>query len=176
MAPIGTPDDWFAWLEDPGGARRHEAKLILGGLLPTDPVPVAPLLARLTHANEEIVFWSIVALGRLEVRASAAATEVERLVVAHPAFRVREAAIDALAKIAPTAPGTWRSIQVAFQDTSALVRRQALQASIAVPSLTSDDLAVIESLQIDGDEAVRRWSEIALRNIALRKREPASEP
>ena len=49
------------------------------------------------------------------------------------------------------------------------MRREALQAAISIEDLTPGDLGRIRSLEQDPDSAVASWSEIAQRNIRLRR-------
>jgi HEAT repeat protein len=148
----GTPDDWFAWLAGSHEERRHDATLILGGLTPDDPVDPDPLIARLADPNPDIVFWAVVGLTCLE----------------HAAFGNRQAALGALARVAPREPVARRAILYALGDESLWVRMGALQALIEIPELSEDDLAAIRSLEQDPEPFVRDQVEITLRNIRLR--------
>jgi HEAT repeat protein len=167
IAPCGSPDDWFLWLIGSDSRLRKQATLILGGLEPTDDVSVAPFLERLSHNDETIVFWAVVALHRLGPRSKQAASSLATIAGTHPAFGVRQAAISALPKIAPTEPGTLEAMRKALSDSAAYVRREALQAIAKLPTLEMSDLEAIARMANDADEAVARWSEIALRNIRL---------
>ena len=56
----------------------------------------------------------------------------------------------------------------ALADESPFVRREALQAFVAVPAHTSEELAAIDARRDDPDSAVRAWFEIARRDIRSR--------
>jgi hypothetical protein len=86
---------------------------------------------------------------------------------AHEAFRLRQAAISALKRIAPADPTPHETPRLALGDPTPFVRRETLQAFIAIPNLTPGDLQLIAAAATDSDEAVAAWSEVALRNIRL---------
>lgn len=169
IPPRGSPDDWFAWLTSSSAPLRKRATLILGGLEPTDDVPVEPLVGRLRDGREDVVFWALVGVARLGARARAALPDICRIAVAHEAFGVRQAAIGALVDIGPGEPDTIATLRLALRDGSPYVRREALEAIIEVPQLTEADLGAIAEMARDEDETVADWSEIALRNIRLRR-------
>jgi HEAT repeat protein len=140
------------------------------GVLEADAeVDLEPLLIGLRSTNETVVFWSVTALGRLPRSAGLAADDLARIVLDHPALASRQAAIVALAVLAPSAARTRTTLQAALQDSSPFVRREALQALIEVPNQAEEDLERIRVCASDPDEAVRDWSTIALRNIAARR-------
>jgi HEAT repeat protein len=138
--------------------------VILGG-----PVPVPPLVKRLDSDNEKIQFWAILALGRLQSNAPAAAPRLREIARSHEAFGLRQAAIMAMTRIPPTDPETKETLKVTLRDPNPLVRRETLQAFIDVPRLTDGDLQIIAGSATDEDEAVASWSEIALPNIRLQR-------
>jgi hypothetical protein len=72
-----------------------------------------------------------------------------------------------LAAVAPDDPRAKATALQALNDSSPFVRREALQALIAIKGLSSTDLARIKDRENDADKDVARWSEIALRNIRL---------
>jgi HEAT repeat protein len=169
----GTPDDWFAWLDGSHEKRRQEAKLILGGLTPDDPIAPEPLIARLADPNPEIVFWAVVGLSCMERRSAAALLQLIRVASLHTAFGNRQAALEALARVAPREPVAKQAILYALGDESLWVRIGALRALIEIPELSEDDLAAIRTLEDDPETMVRDQAEITLRNIRLRP-EPAA--
>lgn len=79
---------------------------------------------------------------------------------------LRQAALRALASLAPEDSAAREAVLGAFRDASPSVRREALEASVHLRGLESDDLARIAAMKSDPDPEVARWSEIALRNIA----------
>lgn len=149
----------------------HQARLVLGGLGPDDEIDVGVLVNALAiDGRDDLVFWASIALGRLGPKASAACTRLATLARSHSAFGLRQAAIQSLVKIAPGDPLTKGAVFDALGDPDASVRREALQSVIAVPGLGALDLDRIASMQFDPDVDVRRWVEIATRNITLRRR------
>jgi HEAT repeat protein len=164
----GTPDDWFAWLSSGQTEQRDEAKLILGGLVPEDPVAPETLMAQLQNPSTDIVFWAVIALDRLERRAAPALPALRQLATSHPAFGVRDAAIAALSRIASADPVSKQAFLYALGDESAWVRASALRAFINVPDLADTDLAAIRALAQDPESMVVHQVEITLRNIRLR--------
>ena len=142
--------------------------LHLGGVTPDDRVPLQPLIDAVSRGREPEVFWAVVALGRLKDPAAVAVPLLCKVAAEHPAFGVRQAALIAIAKIAPGDERVKAAVLAAFKDPSPFVRRQALQETIKLGGLTPDELAAIKACENDPDEAVADWSEIALRNIRLR--------
>jgi HEAT repeat protein len=164
----GTPEEWLAWLTDRDDQKRKEATLILGGLRPSDRLRLAPLIAALKSTDDNVVFWSVIALGCLRSRARRAIPAVVDL-VHHRDFGMRQAAIHTLSVLGPNDPRVKREIIQALRDPNPYVRREALQSLINMKNLTEDDIAVIKSAGSDPDDAVASWSEIALRNIRLKQ-------
>jgi HEAT repeat protein len=169
IAPSGSPDEWFSWLTGSDRALRKRASLIIGGLEPTDDVALEPFVARLRGPDDDVVFWAVVGLARLGPRVLAALSEICHVAVTHSAFGVRQEAVSALSRIGPEDPRAVATLRIALRDASPFVRRQALQAMIRVPQLEPTDIVLIASMADDSDETVASWSEIALRNIKLRK-------
>ena len=163
----GTPDDWFAWLVGSDEKLRHDAKLLLGGLTPEDPVPPEPLIARLTDRDPRTVFWAVVGLTCLRPRATAAVSGLAHLATADPAFGTRQAAIGALVRVAPRDPVAKRAILNGLVDDSFWVRAEALRALIQVPELDQGDMEAIRALERDSEAVVRNQVEVTLRNIRL---------
>jgi hypothetical protein len=148
--------------------RRHDARLILGGLTPDDPVAPEALVSRLTETDEDIVFWAVIGLARLEDRAAVGLSAISRVAARHPAFGVRQAALEALPRIAAKDPEIKPVLVHALVDESPWVRQSALRAFISVPALDASYLAAIRALEHDPDEIVRHQAEVTLRNIRLR--------
>ena len=165
----GTPEDWIAWLTDSSEQKRKEARLILGGLRPSDRLRLAPLITALKSTDDNVVFWAVCALGRLRSRARRAVPALIDL-VHHRKSGVRQAAIHALSRLDPNDMRIKGVILQALQDTDPFVRREALQSLISLKNLTNEDIALIQAAGNDADENVARWSEIALRNINLKNR------
>jgi hypothetical protein len=70
----------------------------------------------------------------------------------------------------PDDPRAKVTVLQALDHASPFVRREALQALIAIKGLSASDLAlIIKDRENDADKDVARWSEIALRNIRLRR-------
>jgi HEAT repeats len=148
-------------------------ELTSGGLKPIDPnaerpeVSIEPVLEGLRSSDGKKVFRAVFELHRHGVRARAAIPELLR--VAHSDdFGLRQAAVNILAAVAPDDPRSKATALQALNDSSPSVRREALQALIAIKGLSATDLARIKDRENDADKDVARWSEIALRNIRLR--------
>jgi HEAT repeat protein len=169
MDSEATPEKWLSWLQYGNHSERKEATLILGGLKPSDPVRLSPLVQALESEDDNLIFWCVIALGRLRSRARRAVPRLLPL-LERSAFGIRQAVVLTLSKIAPNDERVKGAILGALKDPSPLVRRQALQAAIVIPHLTKGELRSIRSMENDLDEAVARWSEVALRNIRLRQK------
>jgi HEAT repeat protein len=169
----GTPDDWFQWLRSDDAELRHEATLILGGLVPEDPVSPEPLLVRLSDSDKDVVFWSIVGLTCLEHQATPALPLLIRVAATHPVFGIRQAALEALPRIAAEDVAVKRALLYSLRDDSPWVRQSALRALIYVPGLDVTELEAIRALEADPDPMVSSQVEITLRNIRLRRILPA---
>jgi HEAT repeat protein len=134
------------------------------------PVPVAPFVAQLRDPDEDVLFWALVGLKRIGKRSAPALQEIGQLALRNPAFGVRQVAVGALSRVAPSDPRTIRTLRKAFADESPFVRRSALQGAIDARGLSAADLRHIARLGDDPDEAVASSSEIALRNIRIREK------
>ncbi len=133
---------------------------------PADPVKAA--LDNLRSANEKramLAFFELKALGE---QAIAAVPVLSEIAATSPAFGNRQAAIVALASIAPGDSDVRLTILKALEDENPFVRREALGALIKVEGLTPGDLAAIQAMKDDPDEYVAQWSEVTLRNIRLK--------
>ncbi len=161
----GNPEDWLRWLGSNDPDLSQQARLALGGLTPQDGFSPEVFLAALASDDDDIVLWSVVALGRLEAGALRAIPGLVRLASAHRAFGVRQAAVSALPRIGSEEPEVKPALLAALTDASPFVRREALQALTALPQLEQMDLRTIENMGADPDQDVARWSKIALRNI-----------
>lgn len=169
----GTPETWLEWLVGTDEQRSHDARLALGGLTPDDGIAPDRFIDALSSGDDDVVFWSTVALARLESTAIAAVLPLLELASQHGAFRVRQSAIAALSRIDAARPSVKAGLLAALRDENAFVRREALQALIHVPSLGRTELRLIAEMSSDPDPNVARWSEIALRNIKADRRRDA---
>lgn len=120
-------------------------------------------LRGLDSDNEDIVFWSILALQHLGPNAS---ESIEKLIELTKSENLlfRISAVQALSQIGPEDSRSINGIFEAFQDSDANVRREALQACINLPDLNEDRLAEISGMATDPDDDVVRWTEIVQRN------------
>ena len=164
----GTPDDWFIWLRGNDEERRHEATLMLGGLVPDDPVGPEAFIPRLESPDQDTVFWAVTALACLERRSIVALPALIQVGASHAAFGVRQAALGALTRIAPFHPAAKHALLYALGDDSLWVRTSALAALIDVTELNETELAAIRALEQDPEPFVRDQVEITLRNSRLR--------
>lgn len=152
-------------------------ELMNDGLRPIDPnasppeIPIEPMLERLRSPDRKKVFRAVVELHRLGERARVAVPELLRIATVED-FGLRQAAVNMLAAVAPDDPCAKAAVLQALNDSSPFVRREALQALISINGLSAADLARIKDMENDSDENVALWSEIALRNIRLRRRQP----
>lgn len=163
--------DCLLKLQGSSAQERKHATLVLGGLTPEDACPIEPLVQVLSSENDDLVFWSIVALGRLQHQAELAVGKISVIAKTHHAFGIRQVALTALSKIAPDSAAARLAIFAAFADDNPFVRREALQSSILIPEHTSDELSKIAAMSADRDETVAAWSTVVLRNIRI-KQEP----
>ena len=168
VPPKGSPDDWFDWLVGNNSRKSERATLIIGGLDPSDDVPVEPFVQRLSDPDDDVVFWALVGLLGLGVRAHVATAKIAALATHHRVVGVRQMAIRVLSVAAASNQLATSTIERCLADESSLVRRGALEALIKLPIHTAELLDRIASMADDDDEAVASWSEIALRNIRMR--------
>jgi HEAT repeat protein len=170
MDDVGSSEDWLRWLKSGDSALVDRARLGLGGVEPTDDIDRTPLIRGLASSDHDIVFWALVAIGRLGPQASEALEQVCNIARTHHEFGIRQSAAEAASRIGPHERLTVNTLLALLRDPSPYVRREALQALIAVEPLVETDIAAIRQMGADSDPAVARWSEIALRNIAARQR------
>ena len=144
--------------------RLSEATAIIAEIQPDTDIDPEVFVSALTSANENVVFWSAIALEHLAERGQTALRSLLPLVGSEQVF-LRQAALKTLAAVAPRDKQAREAIFRSFQDPSPFVRREALQACSRLPDLSAEELAAIAHMSADPDETVSRWSEIALRNI-----------
>ena len=138
--------------------------------------PIAPALEDLRASDPWTAILATVRLPRLGECARDAVPELLRIASMSPEFGMRQAAVAALADIAPDDPSAKAAVLQALNDTDPFVRREALQAMTKIKELSPSDLARIKDMENDPHEDVRDWSEIALRNIRLRDEAAGSHP
>jgi hypothetical protein len=143
---------------------------MLGGLEPDDRVDPDSLASGLNHSNEDVVFWTIIGIGRLRARGAACLPDVIAIAANHARADLRQAAIAAIAKIATDDSATKNALLAALRDPSPSVRRETLQALVHLPGLSSVDLEAIRELQHDADKTVVRWAKMAVAAIERRNR------
>lgn len=169
------PDEWFARLTVNDTRERNRAVARVCHLVSEDGGLLGLLSNALRSPNDHAVFWVVVKLGSAGARARATVPALVQCLRERPEFGIREAAVGALVEIAPDDPSVKAAVIGAFADTSPHVRRSALQASIDLVGLSDADLDIIRALEADPDEHVARWSEVALRNIRLRRERSQAE-
>ena len=146
--------------------RRREATETIAKFDHDSDVDVSVFVSSLTSTDNDVVFWSVIALEHLGERGSAAIPHLLPL-LHHEALFVRQTAVKALAAVGPRDERAKAAVFRYFADLSPFVRREALQACIHLRDLSADQLAHIHAMAADPDEAVSSWSEIALRNIRI---------
>ena len=166
MALAIDPSPWLAALTGSDEEARHAATLALGGFTEADKVVAEPLVAALSSRDEDVVFWSVVALGCICLQGCSAAPHLASIIRSHTAFGVRQAAVQSIVKVAPKAVETRHAVISALADENAFVRREALQSTLSLLPLAAEEIASISSLSADPNQAVSRWSEIVLRRSA----------
>ncbi len=145
------------------------------GLKPIKPkvkrreIPIEPVLKGLRSSDGNKVFRAVFELKELGDRARAAIPDLLRIAKSKE-FVLRQAAVGALAEVAPDDPRAKAAVLQALNDRSPDVRREALEALIDIKGLSAADLARIKDMENDRDEDVADWSEIALRNIRNRSK------
>ena len=160
------PSPWLAALNECDEEARHAAKRALGGFTEADKVLAEPLVTALASRNEEVVFWGAVALGCIRLQGVSAVPRLASLIRSHPAFGVRQAAVQAIVRVAQGQAATRNAVFSALADDNAFVRRETLQAILSLLPLAPDELARVSRLSADPNEVVSRWSEIVLRRSA----------
>lgn len=146
--------------------RRRQAEDVIGDIDRDTDVDASIFVSSLASTNEDVVFWSAIALERLRDRGSAAIPCLLALLQRKELF-LRQTAVKTLAAVGPKDKEARTAVFLSFADSSPFVRREALQACIGLPNLSADDLAAIAAMATDSDEAVASWSEIVLRNVRL---------
>lgn len=167
MSSVPNPSKWLHDLAHGDEDVRHRATLAIGSLLSHGPIDCNAFLAGLSSAEEKIVYWSIIALGRVKSQAEPALPALASLARTHVAFGVRQAAISALRQISPNDSSTRSATFQALHDKNPFVRREALQSIAALRALTATELDSVRGLAADPDEIVRNWCAIALRQQGL---------
>lgn len=147
--------------------RWKEATHIIAELNHDTTVDESIFVASLSSVDDEVVFWSEIALQHLGERGIAAIPVLLSLLDRGRLY-IRQSAVKTLAAVGPKDKRARAAVFRAFADSSPFVRREALQACIDLPELSADELASIAAMATDADEAVSSWSEITLRNIRLR--------
>ncbi len=158
----------------PDRKRSLSAKNRISELTPATDVDITVFISALESPNHDVVFRAEIALSHLGERASAA---IPRLVLLakHDVLFLRQQAVTTLARIGASDAESRRAVFDAFDDEMAFVRREALQACIDLPSLSSEKWLRIESMARDPDADVARWSRVALRNIRLAEAKKGSQ-
>ena len=167
-----SPTEWLSWLVGSDAKQRQRARLALGGVEPEDEIDPGCFVAALSSGNDDVVFWSLVALGGIGPAGCSAVNEIRELASAHHASPIRAQAMAALVRIAPNDPETRVCVRAALSDSNPFVRREALENMITVASASDGDLDAIGELATDSDASVARWSEIAIRNIRANWSDP----
>ena len=148
--------------------RRWEATRVIAEIEPNTDIDPAVFVSALASPNADVIFWSEIALEHLGERGYPAVPGLLSLLSREQLF-LRQSAVKTLAAVARRDKRAREAIFRSFQDESPFVRREALQACIGLPQLTTEELAAIAAMAADPDETVSRWSEIALRNIRYRE-------
>jgi hypothetical protein len=170
------PEEWFARLTVNDTKERNRAVARVRELV-AENAELLPLLSEaLRSPNDHAVFWVIEKLGSSGPAARATVPALVQCLRERKEFGLREAAVGVLVEIAPDDPSVKAAVFEAFADASPYVRRSALQASINLVGLSDADLEVIRGMETDPDEYVAQWSEIALRNIRLKRDRAQAEP
>ena len=135
-------------------------------------VDEAVFINSLNSENEDIVFWSILALEHIGPRAASA---IEKLIDLTKSEKLlyRMSSVKALSHVGPSNPEAIEAIFESFGDCDANVRREALQSCINLHELSEEQLAAIAGMAADPDEDVARWSEITQRNRRIDEAEKA---
>jgi hypothetical protein len=146
--------------------RQRQAQDVISEIDHDTEVDASVFVSSLASKNDDVVFWSEIALEHLGERGSAGIPSLLALLQREQLF-LRQYAVKTLATIGARHAEVRAAVFHAFTDSSPFVRREALQACIKFQNLSADQLAAIAAMAADSDEAVARWSEITLRNIRL---------
>jgi hypothetical protein len=157
----GSPQVWLDAIAGRNSTARKDATLIIGDLRKSDAVDPAPFIAALKSDDEDVVFWSLVALERIGAPAKAGLTQIA-VSLQHPAFGVRQAAIGAIAKLGIYDEQVQDIILTVLDDTDPFVRAEAVRALARARALREDIIAKVRSLLRDPDEDVRHCAEKCL--------------
>ncbi|HUG12374.1 MAG TPA: hypothetical protein VMM36_15260 [Opitutaceae bacterium] len=151
--------------------RRHRATLVLGGLEPKVDIDVQVLIEGLRSNNDDVVFWSEVALKRLGERSAPAIPVFIELLNREPQF-IQQSAVDCLVGAGPRDPAARKAVFGVFHHPDWSMRLEALTKCINLPDHTPDELAAIARMADDPHPQVAEWSGGALRIIRIRKETP----
>lgn len=150
------------------------------GLSPTEKT--APSEARIAQVVEELrssesrkVFRAVIGLQRFGTLARQAVPDLLRIIGTSEEVALRQFGLNTLVAIAPDDPSVKTAVFDAFSDGCPFVRREALQAAISITNPSASDLARIKDMEDDPDDAVSRWSEIALRNIRINAKKESQD-
>src|SRR5688500_16476671 len=90
------------------------------GLEENDHVEPAPFLLALKSEDEDVAFWSLIALKRIGASAKSGVTEIAAA-LQHPAFGIRQAAVSTLAELGIREHSIQDAILTALDDTEPFV-------------------------------------------------------
>jgi hypothetical protein len=157
----GTPQAWLDAVAGNDSAAWKDATLILGGLEESDRIDPAPFLASLKSDDEDVVFWSLIALKRIGASSKAGLDQIATA-LRHPALGIRQAAIGALADLAIDEARVQDMIVDSLEDTDAAVRAEAVRALEQASALGDPAMAKLRILLADPDEGVRDYAKRCL--------------
>lgn len=89
---------------------------------------VAALIRCLQHSVEDVVYWAVTLLGRLEASAGPAVPQLARVVTDHPSMAVRQRAAWALARMGEAAIAARTALEASADSPNKRLARLAREA------------------------------------------------
>lgn len=157
---------WISWLTSSNEKQWKEATLALGGLSPDSDVDIPSLVAALDSDLDDVVFWSIGALGSLGKRSECA---IDKLMVLTDStyLGVRQSSIRALSRITPDRADISNVFLKKLEDESEFVVCDVLSAFIEMNCVGPLEIEAIKKCLTSPSKHVAFQAEVTLRNIML---------
>jgi HEAT repeat protein len=154
--------------------RRLKACNVISDFDHNSDVDVSVFVSSLTSSNDDVIFWSEIALQHLGERGKDAIPAL-MLLLEHSQLFVRQYAVKTLAAVGPKDKRARGAFFGSFSHPEAFIRGEAVEACIGLPDFTLEELKAIAAMASDPDEHVSRQSEITLRNIRIDSPNPSEE-
>lgn len=161
-----SASDWLDQLRSDDEKQRTQARLKLGGLTASDAHLLRGLIEALSSPDDDRVFWSVVAIGRLGEAAESAVPQLEAL-LDHRRPAIRQSSARALGEIGTCDQAVLRGVVNMLRGDPEFFARADAARSLQALGRNQPDVvhALIDSLS-DSHEFVRSAAAIALKILA----------